>query len=44
MEDEKTYIDKEIISINKDGTPNYAVFKYYVDSKTRVINAIERLK
>lgn len=44
MEDEKTYIDKEIININKDGVPDYAVFKYYVDSKTRVINAIERLK
>lgn len=42
--EEISYISKEIININKDGTPNYAVWRYTSDPRTRVIFSIERLK
>ena len=42
--EEINYISKEIININKDGTPNYAIWKYTADSKTKVIISIERIK
>jgi hypothetical protein len=42
--EEITYISKEIIDINKDGTPNYAVWRYISDSRTKILISIERLK
>jgi len=42
--EETSYISKEIIDINKDGTPNYGIWRYTSDPKTRVITSIERLK
>ncbi len=42
--EEISYISKEIIDINKDGTPNYAVWRYYANAKTKIITSIERLK
>lgn len=42
--EEITYTSREIIDINKDSTPNYAVWKYVADMRTRVIISIERLK
>jgi hypothetical protein len=44
MENEKNYTKKEIIDINKDGTPNYAVWIYTANAKTNVITSISRIK
>lgn len=41
--EEINYTSKEIININKDGTPNYAVWRYTANAKTRIITSIERL-
>ena len=30
-----------IIDINKDGTPNYAVWRYYANAKTKIITSIK---
>ncbi len=42
--EEISYISKEIIDINKDGTPNYGIWKYTAEAKTKIITSITRLK
>lgn len=41
---EITYTTKEIIGTNKDGTPNYGVWRYTMDSKTKILLSIKRLR